>query len=1245
MSLQYPHPSTDHEFEQLCLRLYRKHWKNEALILYAKRGEKQDGIDIIDPLGRKPFKVIQCKLHETTKTLPPTEIEAEVKKAEQSQHSIDTYVIATTAKRTKNAQDKVVKLNQRPASAKKFDVELHYWDELCSFADQLGATEAVFVIYGRPFHDVFNIPISHANVHDSSAIDGPTQDDTRFANINQLFVERKFEAAEHELQKLTAGIELDELSIEEHYQVLRFQGKLALAKGDYEAAADSFLSAYEKQPVIIPAKQNQVLAYWLRNEFTVAHDLAQGYLDDGFVSEMMVTHLVRTIRSQEELDQTCQTYSDLSDEELLTATAHKYLEFGDYEKANHAALDAEKLSEDSPYVHLLLGMINHEWAIHGHWSERSKRFSLALEHYSSAIRLAESQNFKLMLPDTFMNRGALRSLMDLGGADEDFIQAVETADRPVKYAERAISYFLAKGKPAKAEKLLKYLNLEEPNGKFLAAVVNADIGNDETKRESIRTAKTLTNVEWDRAIECRFQGVQWALELNEIEVAESFITDEFVTQHPFHAHLLRGWISGKEERFDDARRHANAAEALLAEVKDEVSEQDIRLLAHMFLELGDDEQALVLLEQIVLPGLFDQNMKDLIECAQRLERHDLMLRLCRELRESGVSDDQLQKLEVDLLSLYSPAQAVELIDQFLNDEQVDHKYFRAFRNNLAVRLNRHELFELAPDNLPGPSDLSPDRARLVIAPYLASGHFDEALIFLYGQLRMHFDDSAAHRNYVSVIFSREDQFTLLGPPTQVVEGAAVLLQQAGRDSFWVVFENDFPQSSRSEFDTNSQLFETLHGCSIGDSVKLPGAMIGEEIVEVVEIQSKYVRVLQDSMTHFRHRFPDEHFLQQIQFGSDESPDFSEMFEILKQREATLQEFRRIYATHPVSICLLADRIGCDEFDATVSLTTETPSIVRCCRTSPTEFERLAEKGFNSEVVLDLSAIISISLVDGWSHLDRTTPWIVSQTTKELIDFWVRERLDSRFANSEKDVYTNSDEHRLDITTIDARTDCIQTLQKAQSWIEEFCTIKSSMRIAELAPEFRRNLVELIGHHHLESICCAVDANCTFWSDDYVTSMLATVEFGTEVIWSQLAFYSLLSVDSADAPLYHLISAKLLAMNYVTTVWKAETLIQAGESASWNISKWPFNDALTAAARAETPSSVRGKILADFLKILRRSTCSEISQTSVIQSCLDAFDDPLAVRWTRKHLTAIFGVDVVSERFVRLELDYWLRLRA
>src|SRR5688572_18853209 len=105
-------PKTGEDFEHLGLVLLRRHWGSPELQRYAHSGEKQDGVDIHDPLVRCPHRAAQCKLHDQGKSIPPKEIRAEVKKARAYSPPLDHYLILTTGKKAKAGDDAVKSINR-----------------------------------------------------------------------------------------------------------------------------------------------------------------------------------------------------------------------------------------------------------------------------------------------------------------------------------------------------------------------------------------------------------------------------------------------------------------------------------------------------------------------------------------------------------------------------------------------------------------------------------------------------------------------------------------------------------------------------------------------------------------------------------------------------------------------------------------------------------------------------------------------------------------------------------------------------------------------------------------------------------------------------------------------------------------------------------------------------------------------------------------------------------------------------
>src|ERR1700739_3277907 len=123
-------PANEGDFERLCLRLLKAHWKCPTLELYGRRGERQHGIDIIDMSGVEPLRAAQCKRYDELTTLQPADIQAEVNAAEGFDFRLGVFAICTTARVSGQAQKSILSINQEHRKKGLFQVELFTWDRL-----------------------------------------------------------------------------------------------------------------------------------------------------------------------------------------------------------------------------------------------------------------------------------------------------------------------------------------------------------------------------------------------------------------------------------------------------------------------------------------------------------------------------------------------------------------------------------------------------------------------------------------------------------------------------------------------------------------------------------------------------------------------------------------------------------------------------------------------------------------------------------------------------------------------------------------------------------------------------------------------------------------------------------------------------------------------------------------------------------------------------------------------------------
>ena len=127
---QYRRPANEDAFEDFCLALLQDVRSLPHLARYGRRGERQHGVDLVDLSGSTPLFAAQCKHHESSKALPASEVEKEVKKALTFPEKIGEYVVLTTGKKTTATQRAVRRINAEHADRGLFLVKLLTWEDI-----------------------------------------------------------------------------------------------------------------------------------------------------------------------------------------------------------------------------------------------------------------------------------------------------------------------------------------------------------------------------------------------------------------------------------------------------------------------------------------------------------------------------------------------------------------------------------------------------------------------------------------------------------------------------------------------------------------------------------------------------------------------------------------------------------------------------------------------------------------------------------------------------------------------------------------------------------------------------------------------------------------------------------------------------------------------------------------------------------------------------------------------------------
>src|SRR5262249_17996607 len=121
---------------------------------------------------------------------------------------------------------------------------------------------------------------------------------------------------------------------------------------------------------------------------------------------------------------------------------------------------------------------------------------------------------------------------------------------------------------------------------------------------------------------------------------------------------LRLATDGVPAAEEEARRGAAA-------VTDDTSAHALRRLTRMLMRLNLHALAFPLLRRTANTSRFDPDTRMLLDCANRLGKHQIVLEVCRALREAGEGDRWLLDNEVNLLQVYNRPAAIGVLRSHL----------------------------------------------------------------------------------------------------------------------------------------------------------------------------------------------------------------------------------------------------------------------------------------------------------------------------------------------------------------------------------------------------------------------------------------------------------------------------------------------------------------------------------------------------------------------------------------------------
>lgn len=1258
-------PKNDDDFELLCLKLLRKKWKRPQLNQYGKRGERQDGIDLLDVGGTEPLYAAQCKKHEPHKTIQPSEIQAEVDKAKAFRPKIGIYAILTSAKPSTAAHRKITQINREHAEHGLFNVEFFDWRGIEQLLDEYAEVRSQ--IYGGMDSGQADTIIRKVDELRLTIRAAPADGtpDTYHADIDEAkaaIESRNPHLAKLLLNKLRTR-HWDELTPRLRFRVISNLGAAFLLENDNEQAAKHYLEAKTYQPHDERARTNEILAHFLLGNLETAFQLASRARNDfpysPQVAALWISSAPRDVALTNLESETETTLR--SDAEVAVATAVRALAEGNLVHAEEVLRQIRTGSTEWSSIPALLGRIilgdelkNRAGRPRRSTTERLARLTEAARLITRAIESTKKEGREELVPQLLLDRA---SILQLCGDEQNSAADVESAYRLAPLDPQVVTMMGAlsrsRGHLDWAIELLNRAVQAKPHPEtryHLASALNGrnkpgDLREAANQlchilREPQQLPKELRQPVVSMAVSCLI-GDSRVAEAEDLlnSLGPSYISNLSIN-------TFQAQIALKQGQNDLANTRADAG---LAAVTPDASDAETDLLARLLIDLGRHKEAMPLLERVTRPDGIVTDPRLLLATASRLQRHDVILRTCDSFRKAGKYNRDLLNFEVHVLEQYDTEAAIATLQKHLDTAPGD-KLARLQLSLIAFKTGRKDLVSEHPDQMPDINVVTPEIGFAVVQVLKLSGNPDAALGYAYELLRRHFKQPSAHRAY---------QFVLapLGPVPVIPAldvagpGAAVSFVEEGQTVPRTVVIEETPESGppfAQQLDPSDLLARAVRGKRVGETFVLHKGVVSTRRARITAVINKYVYRYQDSLSEWQIRFPEDATIESIQTVKEPGgePDLSELLASIDRRQEAVRSLEEIYRTKPTTIHMIASMLGNNAFEGINNIARRDGLSVACCVGTADENKRALDSiSTCSEIVLDLTAIGTLSLI-GHEGLLKTLgiPIIVSQSTfAELTEMVNKQELET----SPGGLFTKIGEKYALLER--TRQDYEQQLAKLKSLaslIKSCAEILPCMgQLVSLPPDRRDLLYKALGQHGAESILLATMPGRVLWTDDYALSTLATLEHGAHRIWTQVLLEQRAASGTIPIATYIDASAKLMGFDYFFTKPSEAVLIRAAQLAEWQPDSWPLKRALEFFKLATIDVQTLFTLLTTFMLQIYVEPIDPCARDRVFIRILDNFyvragtKDP--IQGLQHALQGLFGLNGIGRQQASDCIRRWL----
>jgi tetratricopeptide (TPR) repeat protein len=1272
----YPRPKTFEEFEQVSLEYLRREWNRPSLVLYAKRGERQFGVDIVDMENVAECWAAQCKLHEEGKTLQAAEVRESVEKADGFPRTIRRYAVCTTGKKTRHAQDAVLELNSAREPVGKSSVQLIYWEDIelrldsdDEFRERYGVashSSVRTIVRSELRQEVAPGLASIQEQLDEMRADGYATNplstfDADLSRAKKLLDAHDFKGAEAFLRDLKET-KYDRMSALQRFRCLTNLGVIEYHRGNDDEAGRLMLKATEEYPAHEKALTNRAHAHNLLGNHAEAWTAIRAARTASPADSHVAAAFVAYAPPDQELDalQT-EVAATAADPKVLTAFASRCLEADDYERSLLFIARLKDVGHETPDSLFIEGR-----AIAGSYlpddprdaveePAARERIRAALSVLDRAARDAETGG------DLRTALGARTTHSDIAGhlKDDDLLeQSLEESARLAAGFPRALAAVnamrsqlaLTRGRYARAldyaERALRTSDTLDAAMLHAVALLNRGEGADHEngRRELRRQLPRLEGPNLEQALNI--------LVTDQLGQRRYDAAREAVQEVRSHG-VDPACALAQEARIAGARGDQAQASRLLKEAAGALGASSTistrRMIGAFLRQANELDAAVDVLEPLASRSSLTADTRNFLAIAMDAKRDDVFLEVCKDLWQRNALDSVAKWNYLCLLDKYDPEAALRLTDEAIA-AGADASALSALkaRRALVQRRLRRPVTNITLADIPQASAADSQHVGLFVEAMMCAGLHPEAVAFAYQSVLRFPDEASAHAALIrSFLFAPATARPLASDPTEVGVGCSVQIQEGDAEPTWHTVETSYAPGLADVIPASEPWVGRLLGRRVGDTATLAEGATGSRTVVVRAAQAASVFRFNDSMHTWQIRFPENPMLEESHLKTDPNTgelDLRPMLEFLQGQVENIKRIDAVYQGGAVPMSLMAEGAGRKLFQTMAHLAFDADLFINCIHGDEATLRKaVAALESASGVLLDGTAVWTLRELGLIDILARFP--IPFGTMQETFDAIHGEPGDDLLGRDGGVLSVEGDKLALLEVPAEVRQNHHDSWQAVGAGLGKGKTY-SSEALAALPTKRREEVLSFAGSWTAHAMAAAKQHGLLLWTDDRVVEFLAAEYFGVQRVWTQAVLFWLRDRGILDSTRTNRASAELQARRYTGTFTDPDVVVEAAKLAEWKPNSPMFQRNLKVIGDAATHPRACVFMATALIRACMINVRLAANQNAVISSVLERLKGrDRSLRLVRYVLSALPGsmqLNPLGAQEARRIIVAWLR---